>query len=275
MARTGIVFALLCIAWRLPSAGADSPFAVVMIDEETERKHGAFPLDRALVADAIKRINECQPRGIVLKFILDLPRKPAGDARLAEALGGAPVLLEARFDPKEKKPNPLPGAFFLKERPPAGDRSIAGESGWIPLPLFAAKARDIGFVDVSSGAKAPILERYRGQYVKALLLCTLEMALEAKAEVFPGKNLVIRGRSVPIDDENQLTIDFPARDELGYLPFHDVLSGALDPAKLKGKVVILGYDGPKMPSLTTPIGQVKGQRVFIYALESLYRKATG
>lgn len=266
---------VLLLAMWTATCAADTPFASVMIDAQTEKRHGAFPLDRALVADGIERIKTSKARGIVLKFILDLPRNAASDARLARAFAGIPVLLEARVVPAEKHSNPLPQKFVLNLPPPAGDDSLSGESGWIPLPLFAAQARDIGFCDVTTPTAVPILEKYQGKYVKSISLCALEMALDATAQITPGTKLTLGGREIPLDGRNQVPIDLPGKDAIDYIPFHDLLAGRVDPRKLAGKVVILAYDGDKIHSLETPIGKVKAHRIFILALEALYRKVSG
>jgi hypothetical protein len=50
------------------------------------------------------------------------------------------------------------------------------------------------------------------------------------------------------------------------------LAGDIPANLIQGKVVIVGYDGPKMYSISTPIGQVRAHRLFVYELQSIYEQ---
>jgi len=259
----------------LNGAAVDDPFAVVFIDDKTEETYGGFPLDRALLAKGIREIKKHKPRGIIIKFFLDLPKDPASDRALAESFDGVPVILEARLQDSVAKPNPLPHRFVLKTPVARGNTALAGRSGWLPLEMFSAKAADIGFVDFSAPEKAPIIEQYQGAAVKSLYLCAVELALGQTAEIIPGKRLVIGKQEVALTKESEVSITLPPKDELDYTPFHDVLDGKVKPNFFENKVVILGYDGTKIHSINTSSGKIKAHRFFCYGLASLYRRVKG
>ena len=61
-------------------------FAVVFITQATEAKHGRYPLDRALLAQAVERAADAGAKGVIIKFFLDQARTTEGDRRLAMAL---------------------------------------------------------------------------------------------------------------------------------------------------------------------------------------------
>ena len=127
------------------SLRASSPrFAIVLIDAQSESQYGEFPLDRRLIAQAVDRLADLKAKGVILKFFFDQAKEGAGDAALARAFSRVPVLLQARIDDSEASPNPFPTRCFfagLPSRPAL--RAFSGSRGWIPLPLFAAGARDI------------------------------------------------------------------------------------------------------------------------------------
>jgi len=252
-----------------PLRAFDNRFAIILIDSETERQYGDFPLDRRLIAQGIDRLADMQAKGVVLKFFFDLPKEADTDAALAKAMGRLPTILQARIDDSELHANFLPDRFFFKEAQSGEVHAFSGRSGWIPLPIFSANARDIGFVDLSTPGQTDIVEKYQGKTVRSLALCCLELAFDSNSRIVAGKSLKLGGKSIPLDSENRVPVHFPATNRLEYLKFHDLLAKKIDPHKVKGRVVILGYDGKKIPKIESPLGAIGAHRYFIYALMDL------
>jgi len=250
----------------------DERFAVVFIDAQTEAQYGGFPLDRKYIAQAVERLAQGQAKGAVLKFFFDLPREGDGDARLALAMGKLPVLLEARIDDTQDRPNPFPENFCLTGVLPSAVRAFSGQSGWIPLARLSAKAKGVGFVDLPEPGWTPMVEKYQGKVVKSLHLCALELAFDTTAKLAPGRSLTLAGKTIELDAENRVQIRCPAADKLGYIKFHDLLSGKVESKAVQGKVVIVGYDGPKIQLIQSPLGPIKAHRYFIYGLQDLCRR---
>lgn len=249
------------------------PFAVVFIDERTEKALGPFPYDRAVLARGINRIAELKARAVILKFFIDRPK--SGDRALADALKRVKVVLQARLDDDEKMPNLLPDKFTLVNL--ATDRSplLSAGGGWIPLPALSEVAHDVGFIDSIRLDRVTMVERYRGAAVKSLYTCALELAFEEKAEVVPGKFVKIGQRKLVLGELSQVPIEFPEQDKLEYFSFVDLLNGKVPAEAIKDRVVILGYDGAKMEASKIPAGEVKGHRVFCYQLFSVYDQMAG
>jgi hypothetical protein len=247
----------------------DERFAVVFIDAQTEAQYGGFPLDRKYIAQAVERLAERQAKGVVPKFFFDLPRQGDGDARLAQAMGKLPVLLEARIDDTQDRANPFPETFCMSGVVPSAVQTFSGESGWIPLASLSAKARGIGFVDLPEPGWVPIVEKYRGKVVKSLHLCALELALDTSAKLAPGRSLTLAGKTIELDPDNRVQIRLPAANKLAHIKFHDLLSGKLESRALQGKVVIVGYDGAKIQLIQLPLGPIKAHRYFTYGLQDL------
>ena len=110
------VCASRCAA-QTPAAAAQTPaaFAVVFIDARSEAALGPFPYDRDVYDKGIEALAAAKARGVVLKFFIDRPKSDEGDKALGEAMGKVKVILQARLDPEEAHPNPLPERFVLKD----------------------------------------------------------------------------------------------------------------------------------------------------------------
>ena len=201
-----IILVLLLGFWSAASSAAPpEPFRVVFIDDQSAEKLGGFPLPRNVLAAGIEAIAAQKPRAIILKMFIDQPKNSQGDQALASALAKVPVLLQARIDDKEPKPNPVPERFFLRGLPPGLEVAVSGTSGWLPLQLLSSNAHDLGFVDIVSPLSAPIVERYQGRYVKSLYLCALELALNGEATI-EAQELKIAERRLPLDARLQASI---------------------------------------------------------------------
>src|SRR6266567_213979 len=118
-----VAFLLCSLCTTLLGASFRDDFAVVFIDAASETKFGAFPLDRSLLATAIRKASDLHARGVVLKFFLDQPKVAASDLLLAQALTNTPVVLQARIDDAEAHPNPLPERFTLRGMTPRAERT--------------------------------------------------------------------------------------------------------------------------------------------------------
>jgi len=263
----------LCLLSLSPPSFAgdfDRHFAVVFADEDTTAKYGPVPLDRRLIARSIDALADAGAKGIVLKFFLDRARDEQGDQKLANALAGLPVILQARIDDAEPSPNSLPARFTI---PLQADTSISGHSGWIPVPRFSNNAHDICFADYPDfdlpAAYLPLLKTYRGKTVKSLLLCTIELAIGSKAVIVTGEHVQIGDISYELDNQNRLPVTLDAKPALAYIPLHDILENNAWAGRVAGKVVILGYDGPQIHRIQTGLGGIAAHRYYVYLLHEL------
>jgi signal transduction histidine kinase len=114
---------------RLSPARADSArekVVLLAIDDETVGRYGPLPLNRAVVAAALKRISSARPKVLAVDVLLSERTRAADDADLAAALDGFPkvVLATALEAAQENK-----------------------ASQWItPLPEFQRHALSLGHV---------------------------------------------------------------------------------------------------------------------------------
>jgi len=254
---------------------SDSPFVVVFIDAKTEKAIGPDHSNRSLFARAIEKSADFGAKGVVLKFFIDKRKSAEGDQALANAMKRTKVLLEARLDDTEPEPNNLPERFRLPGSGKVVGQPMSGSSGWMPLPELSAAAYDVGFVDVrldkNVARRFPVIEHYRGNYVKSLCLSCIELATGKTATVVPGKSVALGDKAVALDERSEVPIDYPAEDGLKYISLVDFLDAKALP-EVKDRIVIVGWDVDTFEPLETPIGKVRPHRLFYYTLISLYRQ---
>jgi hypothetical protein len=274
-----IILLLVSAAANATSADQASPpfsvkppdaFVVVLIDAKTERELGKFPYDRSVLAQSIERAAKFEARGVLLKFFIDQRKSEQGDRELAAAMRKTKVILQARLNDAEPEDNPLPARFRL-DLPSADDHPIHAREGWMPLPELSETAHDIGFSEYSRLERMPIVEKFRDQYVKSLYTCCLELVTGKSARIEPGKRITFGHKSLPLDERDEAPVKLPDRDTLEYIPLVDFLHSEFA-ARVKDRVVILGYDGELEKPVETPIGKVRGHRLFCYFLFSLYEQ---
>ena len=272
--RRHLLASALLLAAALPASAADtaSPFVAVFVDAKTEAALGPFPLDRKHYADALRAMRQAGAKGVVLKYFLHEPRSEDGDAALAKELALIPTFLQARIDDSTKSPNPFPERFLVKDFSGPFSGALGGSSGWLPLPRFAAAAKGVGFSDLADPARpanVPLIEVYQGRVSPTLYLSVLQWLL-GPSKVVDGSHVAIGARKLTLDSGNEARVYLPPKGPLDYIPLLDLVKGRVPANRLKGKVVVLGYDGDKQTFFGTPAGKLGAHRLFCFALADLY-----
>jgi hypothetical protein len=184
-------------------------------------------------------------------------------------MAALPVVLQARIDEAEGTATALPARFAVSLG--GASTAISGERGWLPLPRFAEKAYDIGFVDFVP-PHVQLLETYQRRTVKSLLLCAIELAIGKRAQIAPGREIRFGQAVIRVDGQNQIPIAIKPGDSFAYVPFHSLLDGVIAPGKFTGKVVLLGYDGPNIGMVDTAVGRVSVHRLFVHLVKATYER---
>jgi len=265
------VFAAMALFVVASSArGGDfaSDFALVMIDDRTEAKYGAFPFDRRLYAEAIDACARYKAKAVVLKFFLDRAKSPAGDALLCDSMKKIPVALQARLDSTEGTPQTIPSRFSLSQQKLAV--AARGDRGWIPLPALMEAATTIGFVDFD-GPEIPLVEEYRDAPYRSLILCCLELVVQSRVRIVGDGKIHIGSGYLPVDDKNVLSVDVSRLEPLNVISLAALLAGEVKINEIEGRVVILGWDSNGTPTLPTRNGSMRIHRVFCQCLAESYR----
>ncbi len=242
-------------------------FAFVVIDDATEKKLGPFPYDRAVYAKGVEACARMHAKGVVLKFFFDEPKSPTGDAALAAAMTKIPVLLQARLVASEGTSQPLPARFHYAGGKPKA--AISGQLGWIPLPQLLETAAGVGFADFDSPT-IPLIERYRGEPFKSIVLSCLELALDASAQVVGNQRIDIGNQSIAVDQKNVFHGTLNRLETLQPLSFSALLEGQVSPDLIAGRVVIIGWDAATTPTLPSTHGPMKIHRLFVQCLAAAW-----
>ena len=254
--------------------GPTHPFELVLVDAASEKQLGEFPVDRKFVAQAVTALKGAGAKGVVLKFFYDQPAKlPESDKALAEAISSTKTLLQARIDEAEFSPNPLPSRFAMDKAETNLKSAFAGDNGWIPLPQFANAAHDIGFVDLTTPERVPMVESYKNTPVNSLTLAALELATGETGQIDNGARLTLGSKSVALTADNQVALKLNINEKLDYVNLSDVLDGgAATLSRFRGKVVVIAYDGIKAEAINTNAGLIKSHRLFYLGLLDVWRQ---
>ena len=198
---------------------------LVAIDDATARRYGPLPLERGLLAQGLERLAAAGPRALALDVLLAEPEDPEAERRIARALGSVPSV----------------AAAALESDP-------ADRPRWIePLPELAVAAR-VGHAhadpDPDGVVRSVLLVKTaEGRRRWALALETAALALQAGRPVETPDEIRIGSIRVPAgaDGGRLLRIDYAGPE--GAFPrvsFAAVLDGSADPARFRGKIVIVG-----------------------------------
>lgn len=233
--------ALLDIRFSLFGAVAPSPDVVIVaIDDATLAATQGTTANRLLLADTIDAIAGATPTVIGLDVILADAGAEDVDARLADALSAAPMVIAA-------------GGSFADDA--TASRIARPSSVLRPQPAFA-DAADVGLVNLSTDATG--VPRYistvfsTDQGVEPSFALRIAARFTAAEPMISSDRLTLGAVEMPLD----VGLNLPLRliGPRGSIPTYsamDVLSGDLQD-ELAGKAVIMGYTatafGDRFPS---------------------------
>jgi adenylate cyclase len=218
----------------------------VDFDDATFAKINKFPIPRSTVADVIERVGKATPAVIGLDMLLSEVRNADEDAAMQRALTAAGNVVIAAQAPTGQLPAVLPMPMFCQPENPglatgfcaAGKPGAFGYAGVNMVLDSDGYVRDAElFVWGKQKAESfPVFlaEEYLAQVDPQCKNCILQ-PLNKHAALF-------RGYRVPFDDPDAGTFRIgdwsphPAQ----HISAWDVLTGAVDPALLRNKLVLIG-----------------------------------
>lgn len=262
-----LMCALLFAAMALHADDFGERFAFVAIDEQTEERFGSMPLDRRIIAKAVDACRAAEAKGVVLKFFYDQPKDAEGDAALADAISKLPVAIQARISEEDGTETEIPSRFSIGRRVPV---EIQGARGWIPFPALLSSAAQVGFVDYRTPKEVPMVVGYRDRYYKSLVLICLEMAYDSAAKFEEGGLIYIGPKHLAASSQYSLGVKLSETNSIQPISLLDLLSGKSG-QDLRGRVVVIGYDTPKAPTITIFTKSYGIHRYFIECLASAQR----
>ena len=218
---------------------------------------------------------------------------PSNDAVLAEAIGNSRVVLgqtalaQASAAPAEDLPQTgfaVVGVRGVDVEPPllefpASSRNIpelenaaAGRGLFTIRPEPDGIVRRVPVVMLADGSKVPSLSVELLRVVSGAGAILIKMDEAGVQSVAFGR----RGLEIATDRRGQLWVHFSPHDKSRFVPAKDVLSGAADPDRFKGKIVLVGTSAIGLLDLkTTPVDRtMPGVEVHAQLLESMLSGAS-
>ncbi|UAB77659.1 CHASE2 domain-containing protein [Erythrobacter sp. SCSIO 43205] len=212
--------ALLDLEASINTPAIDPRIILVEIDDPSLEEVGAWPWDRAIHAELIRRIDSYSPAAIGYDVLFIEGTDEASDAALASALADSgKVVLPHSFGPK---PN-----------------TVRGEVPLYPLPMLRDAASAVGHVALTPDADgvARRFELVRGEGGEGyphFSVRLLEIAGELQSYAVSG----------PFRRQTSAIVRYGARGSVSALPASAVLSGSVPPEFFKGAIVFVGATSP-------------------------------
>ncbi len=221
---------------------ADKGLVIVGIDEASLKQLGRWPWPRNIHATLIEKLTAAEAKVVVLDVILSEPDRahPDADVTLAQAIkANGRLVLPITKDVADK--DVFEGRVFGEALPVAA------------MAQAAAKLAHIGQTPDADGVLRSVFLR-GGAGVARFDISPLA-ALRIADPLNWGEKRILPGRPQTNNphaqevwrNENQYLIPFvgpPGHFER--VPYIDVLRGDVPPAKLKGKIVLVGATAPSM-----------------------------
>ncbi len=294
----------------------DLPVRIVDIDEASLKRVGQWPWPRTELARIIDRLKQAGARTITLDLILaerdrlspeafaklfaDVPELapmigaaatlPSNDARLAQALAAAPVILGfAGSSGTGKPPAPLASFAFAGDDPQDFVPHFSGAVSDLPeLNQHASGLGAVNWIPHSDQVirRVPLLVSVAGKLYPSLPLETLRVALRATT-VFVrssgGSGVLAFGQQtgvesvrvgtnvLPTDAEGELWLRLSRSDARRYISAHSILDGTFDPRAIAGRHILIGTSAVGLLDLrATPLdAAVPGVEIHAQALEQM------
>ena len=113
-----------------------------------------------------------------------------------------------------------------------------------------------------------MLETYRGKNVKSLLLVTLELCYGRQAVIKPGASIKIGDMPIPLNPDSSFNLKLEAQNDQLSIPFHTIFESEHWFDRVAGKIVILGYKGPKITRYSPDAGNLGAHELFVRVVQS-------
>ena len=288
-----------------PLERVTQPVAVVVIDEAALARYGQWPWPRTRMAELVTRIAEHEPAAIGMDLLFSEPDRfspatiaaeipilpsnlaraleslPSNDKLFADAIRGKNVVLgiagghpDARFPaPPRATPVVVTDARIVER--------LNNHPGWIgSLEIIDAAAEGRGLMN--SGAQdqvvrvIPLVERVQGVIVPSLGVETLRVAIGAglRLDDAPGGLITMRFSDVStqLQEDGTAWLRYARHDEDRRVSAYEILSGKVNPERLRHKIVLVGVIGlGVLDYKSTPLGEfIPGVEIHAQVVENLF-----
>lgn len=243
-----------------PRPHTPSRVVVVDIGRDALAAIGPWPWPRDRLADLINKIADAKPAVLAVNILLS-EREPSEpdlpDERLAEAIARVPTVLALILDPA---PNSGPSVSATVAI--TGDVKMPGllvtPGIVLPAPALIAKAKELGVISLPADEGQPVrsvvlLAAGADTLLAGFAVETLRVADGGSTLVASTSPQVLRigDRSVPLPPDGLMRLHLTTQSDPSArtLPAEALLSGSIDPARLAGKIVVLGASAPEAGGL--------------------------
>jgi adenylate cyclase len=274
------------------------------IDDESIKRYGQWPWDRAISARIVQKLNEFGAKSIVFDIMYaSKGRSTSGDEALAKAVAesGRVVLAEGLFerehltsgggleDEAPKEEAALKRAWRIAVPPGFDLLSVqAPRDSSIPLSSFTEGAKELGHINSTPDKdgihrRIPLFIQVGDRLVPSLSLATLVGYLNADPKrivIAENDQVVIHHPGglikIPVDSKGQMLINWPKPvwENFENYPAWDVLDEERDPSRMeryKDKIVIISiaWTGTTDMGATPVEDQVVLSRTHSSALDTM------
>jgi adenylate cyclase len=290
-----------------PRAGEEQPVAIVDLDDESLAAIGQWPWPRTIVAELVDRLGALGAQVIGFDIVFAEPDR-LSPARAAEGFVGLDEATRAALA-KLPSNDAVFAAALARGRAVLGEsareRDVGGGAGpplksplaWMgrdPLPLLdslpglvralpeleeAAAGRGLFTIEPEADGvvrRVPLILAVGETLFPALSFEMLHVATGQSVLVRAGPDGItdiVMGEfgSIPTDQNGKVWVHFAKHEQGLYVSAKDVLAGAVDPARIAGKLVLVGTSAIGLQDLkTTPLdGALPGVEVHAQLLETV------
>jgi adenylate cyclase len=261
------------------SAEPETRIAVVDIDESSIAAVGAWPWQRARIADLVEALaGQYGARMVGLDIVFPSPADEKGDERIAALAGFAPVALAQAMDFVPRSPPVAVG------QPVFGAPSIPSDAASLPAtgylanhPAFA-KAACVGNIGLRPDAdgrarRVPLVARWESKETPLLPVAMLACPNQHGQTVNAFEHLAASVRAGP-----EWELPFARQwDAYTVIPARAILDGTAPAELVRGRWVLVGSSalGLNEHAATALPGSVAGVMVHAAALTSLLDSVEG
>ncbi|HEX5330489.1 CHASE2 domain-containing protein [Sulfuricurvum sp.] len=260
-----------------PTAHTPDSTIVVEIDDKSLKAFGQWPWPRMITAKLIDTLSRANPSAVVLDMVfaekdrsspqtieayyrdvLDLNISISGiprelrdnDAILADTIGSTKTILPVFSDGSSEGEGcsvpHLVNVYSAFER----DRLYTIDSLVCSMPIYQHRASRIGHIHAladSDGTfrRVSMLVRHKDELIPTLGVAAVA-SVSPSVQTFPvsvfrgDMGLEVAGEDARMDKEGSALLTFYPRESYSRVSAYDLLSGTVDPARLRGKFVLIG-----------------------------------
>ncbi len=212
---------------------------LIVIDDPSLKEIGALPWSHSTLAALIEAISAAQPRVIGLDLIL--PEATADDDQLARTLNRTPNVIL-----------PLVG-IEVTRYPALADTFPRFDVAFVPAPFLPNAPARLAHTMVTPDSdgivrRVPLAIHVGAQQYSALGIAALERYDQRvlDPQIVNGR-VGFGARSLPVDEQGQLKVNFVAPSALPTLAAADILRRRANLAGLRDKIVLVGVTGSTTP----------------------------